>query len=176
MAGMEAICARCGEELKPEAKEPYSEPVVSQGLCEQCSYHLLAQKGMPLLEYLDGLGAPVAVVDGDRRVRAANKQLCGLLHQDLSSIEGKRGGEVFECAYAQLPEGCGQTIHCSACAAKRTVMETYHTGVSRERVPACLQEGTPDNPRRVELLISTERIANYVLVRIDMLDGRQLVD
>ena len=173
---MEEVCARCGEKLEPGVVKVCSEPVVSRGLCEQCSHHLLTREGMPLLEYLDVLGAPVAVVDTDGTVKAANRQLCELVQQDLSAIEGKKGGDVFECEYARLPEGCGQTTHCSACTIRRTVTETLDTGLSRVCVPAYLQQGRPGHSRRVELLISTERAGSHVLLRIDMLDGRQLVD
>lgn len=173
---MKPVCARCGKGLEPVATEGRGEPVVSHGLCEQCSYHLLAQQGMPLVQYLDGLGAPVVVVDADGTVRAANRQLRELVRQDLSSIEGRKGGDVFECAYATLPEGCGKTIHCSACAIRRTVTETYRTGLSQVRVPACLNAGSPDDVRRAELLISTERVGSYVLLRIDAIDSRPLVD
>jgi hypothetical protein len=118
----------------------------------------------------------VAVVDRDGVLKAANRQLCELVKQDLSSVQGRKGGDVFECAYASLPGGCGQTIHCSACAIRRAVTDTLDSGVSQERVPASLQEGDPGRARRVELLISTERAGNHVLLRIDMLDGRDLVD
>jgi PAS domain-containing protein len=173
---MRAVCAWCGEELGPRGSDVDGERAVSHGLCERCSHHLFAQQGMPLLPYLDGLGAPVVVVDAEGTIRAANRQVRELVQQDLSSIEGRKGGDVFECAHARLSEGCGQTIHCSACAIRRTVMETHRTGRSREGVPASLQAGTPGNARRSELLISTERVGDYVFLRIDALDGRQLLE
>ena len=173
---MKSACARCGSALEPGEAARRGQPVVSQGLCAQCSHHLLEERGVPLVEYLDGLGAPVAVVDAQVILRAANRQLRELVHQDLSSIEGKRGGDVFECAYARLPEGCGQTVHCSACAIRRAVTETYRTGVSQERVPASLREGASGKARPVELLISTERVGNHVLLRVDSLDGRPLIE
>jgi len=131
---------------------------------------------VPLLEYLDGLGAPVAVVDRAGVLKAANSQLCALVSQDLSLLRGKRGGDVFECSYAQLPEGCGQTIHCSACTIRRAVTETLETGRSQECIPASLRQGDPGEPRQAELLISTERAGSHVLLRIDMLNGRRLAD
>jgi hypothetical protein len=130
---------------------------------------------MPIMEFLDGLGAPVAVVDGDTVLKAANRKLCELVKQDLSWLRGKKGGDVFECAYARLPEGCGQTIHCSACAIRRAITETLNTGIGLDRVPASLQQGAPGRERPVELLVSTERVGSYVLLRVDMLDGRRLV-
>jgi len=173
---MSRRCARCGADMDVDHNGPASELVVSQGLCGECARHLAAQGGVPLVEYLDGLGVPVAVVDRDGVVKAANRQLCDLVRQDLSSVRGKRGGDVFECAYAGLPGGCGQTIHCSACAIRRAVTETMDSGISRERVPASLQQGDPGRPRQAELLISTQRVGSHVLLRIDMMDGRSLLD
>jgi hypothetical protein len=131
---------------------------------------------MPLVQYLDGLRAPVAVVDPDGVVQAANTQLCELVNQDLSSIRGRLGGDVFECEYAVLPEGCGHTAHCSGCTIRRAVTETLRTGRSQEQIPASLQKGSPGRARPVELLISTERVGSHVLLRIDMLDGRRLLE
>ena len=173
---MRSVCAWCGKELGARASNVHGEHIISHGLCEDCSHHLHSQMGLPLLEYLDGLSAPVVVVDADGTVKAANRQLRELVRRDLSSIERKKGGDVFECEYARLPEGCGQTIHCSGCTIRRTVTETLDTGLSQVCVPACLQQGRPGHSRRVELLISTERAGSHVLLRIDMLDGRQLVD
>ena len=173
---MNRVCSRCGGELESGVTEIHPGSVVSRGLCRECSHHLLAQRGMPLMQYLDGLMAPVAVVDSEGVLQAANAQLCELVGQDLSSVRGRRGGDVFECEYAGLPGGCGHTDHCSACTIRREVTETLRTGRSRERVRASLRQGSPGHARRVELLISTERAGNHVLLRIDMLDGRTLLD
>ena len=171
---MRRVCAWCGKELGERTSRAQAKRPISHGLCERCSHHLLAQKGMPLLQYLDGLGAPIAVVDAGGTIRTANKQACAFLQQDLSSIEGRSGGDVFECAYARLPEGCGQTIHCSGCAIRRAVMETHGTGRSRLRVPASLNAGAPDAVRPVQLLISTEKVRDVVLLRVDTVNGQQL--
>lgn len=173
---MRTVCSSCGDKIAPATAGVAGKGAVSHGLCERCSRHLLSERGVPLLTYLDGLGAPVAVVDSEGTVRAANRQLCELVKQDLSSIEGSKGGDVFECVHAQLPEGCGQTIHCSACTIRRTVMETHSTGHSRERVPASLLAGRPGSARRSELLISTEKVGDYVFLRVDALDGRRLLE
>lgn len=173
---MNRVCSRCGGELESGVTEIHPGSVVSRGLCQECSHHLLAQRGMPLMQYLNGLMAPVAVVDPEGVLQAANTQLCELVSQDLSAVRGKRGGDVFECEYAGLPGGCGHTDHCSACTIRREVTETMRTGRSRERVPASLQQGSPGRARPVELLISTERVGSHVLLRIDMMDGRRLLE
>jgi hypothetical protein len=93
-----------------------------------------------------------------------------MLGKGSPEIEGHKGGDVFECAYARLPEGCGNTIHCSGCTIRRTVMETHKTGKSSLRVPATLNRNDPEDPDKITLLISTEKIADVVLLRIDAVD------
>jgi hypothetical protein len=171
---MDRTCVECGARLEAD-RETAGKGTVTGGLCAVCTHHLMAQKGMPLMEFLDGLGAPIVLVDGDGVVRAASARVCELLGKELSSVNGERGGDVFECAYAAMPEGCGRTIHCSGCTVRNTVMETLRTGVSAERVPASLRQGRPGRARDIELLISTERAGDHVLLRIDMLDGRKLL-
>jgi PAS domain-containing protein len=171
---MRRSCAWCGKELGGPASDRQADQIISHGLCERCAHHLHAQMGLPLLEYLDGLGAPIVVVDADVTVRMANQRACALLKRDLSMVQGKKGGEVFECAYALLPGGCGYTMHCSGCAIRRAVTETYRTGRSCLRVPACLHPDTPGAEREVELLISTEKVGEVVLLRIDEVDGERL--
>jgi hypothetical protein len=129
---------------------------------------------MPLQQYLDGLGAPIVVVDPSGTVKTANKQARALLQRELSSIEGYRGGDVFECAYAGLPEGCGNTIHCSGCTIRRAVMETFDTEESKLKVPAILNRGNVGAPEQLQSLISTERVGDVVLLRIDAVGDQEL--
>ena len=128
---------------------------------------------MPLLEYLDGLGIPIVVVDGEGTVQTANEQARALLQKDPHEIEGFKGGDVFECAYASLPEGCGHTVHCSGCTIRQTVMTAFRTGQSCLRTPAYLSRETPDGIQQIELLISTERVEGVVLLRIDAVGGQR---
>ena len=169
---MRQICAWCGKDLGEPERGQGEQEVITHGICKDCAYHLFAQTGMPLLEYLDGLGVPVVVVDAEGTVKTANEQARTLLQKDLSKIEGYKGGDVFECPYAKLPEGCGDTIHCSGCTIRRTVMNTFQTGQSCQRVPADLNHETPDGVEEVPLLISTEKVRDVVLLRIDAAGDR----
>ena len=74
---------------------------------------------------------------------------------------------MFECAYARLPEGCGGTVHCSGCAIRRSVYETYETGESRNNIPATLRCDLNNPSHDVIMHISTEKMGNVVLLRID---------
>ena len=171
---MKRICAWCGQTLGYVDSEAWAEDIITHGLCEDCAFHLFAQAGMPLQQYLDGLAAPVVVVDASGTVKTANGRARALLQKDLSAIEGYKGGDVFECAYAELPEGCGYTVHCSGCTITRVVMETFDTGQSKLEVPAILNRGRAGEPERIEFLISTERAGDVILLRIDAVGDQEV--
>jgi hypothetical protein len=117
------------------------------------------------------LKLPIVVVNETGTIVTGNDHAQKLLRKGPAEIEGYRGGEVFECAYARLPEGCGNTMHCSGCTIRRTVMDTYRTGKSFLRVPATLNTDTLQSPKRIKLLISTEKMAELVLLRIDEMEA-----
>jgi hypothetical protein len=132
---------------------------------------LFSERGKKLTSFLEKLAAPVVAVDDTGGVRTANRQARMLLQKELSDIEGYKGGDVFECAYAKLPEGCGQTIHCSGCTIRRTVMDTMQSGKSHLKTPACLNRGIPDAHGKIDLLITTEKVGEMVFLRIDEVCG-----
>jgi hypothetical protein len=123
--------------------------------------------GVPLQAFLDSLQAPIFVVDGDVVVQAANKRGYALLKKGAGLVLQQLGGVVFECAYARLPEGCGRTVHCSGCAIRRSVYHTMETGKSLIRVPAVLNCGEASEPDKIVMHISTEKMGNIVLLRVD---------
>ena len=166
---MRKRCAWCKKDMGEVSGEADGQRVITHGICEECAFHLIAQGGMPLQEFLDGLPEPVMAVDSDVNVQMANKEISRLLHKDLSLNVGAKGGEVFECKYARFPEGCGGTIHCSGCAIRRTITETFLSGQSQEKVPACLRQipSDPGEEQAVRFLISTEKVNGVVLLRID---------
>jgi hypothetical protein len=158
------FCAICHRGLSATAAESRA---ITGGVCDECFHHLEARTGMPVLDFLDGLEVPVLAADGDGVAELANKPLLMLLGKTPSQVRGQRGGDVFDCAYARLPEGCGRTVHCSGCAIRRAVTETFLTGKSLRKVPAYLNRDTPTESLQLNLLISTERAWGMVLLRID---------
>ncbi|MFZ4857878.1 MAG: hypothetical protein ACOYL3_15925 [Desulfuromonadaceae bacterium] len=145
----------------------YPEGLVSHGICDECKADLLGPKKMSLMDFLDSLDTPVMVVDGEGNVQTANKLAREIIQKDLPDIEGFKGGDVFECAFAKLPAGCGNTVHCRECTIRNTVMNTMQTGISQLRSPAYLLQGTPDDNHEIKFLISTEIFSNVVLLRVD---------
>ena len=164
---MKRVCAWCKKELGRVDSQANFENVITHGICEKCRDNMLFQMGVELGVFLDSLKLPVVVVDRGGTIVTGNDQAKALLRKGSPEIEGYKGGEVFECAYARLPEGCGNTMHCSGCTIRRAVMETHGTGKSLSRVPAMLHRNTPEDPERIKLLISTERLADLILLRID---------
>jgi hypothetical protein len=171
---MKKVCAWCGKDMGELASDLYPQDIISHGLCKDCETGLFAQMGMPLGDYLDGLGAPVVVVDATGTISTANKQARELLQKGLPDIEGYKGGDVFECVHAQEPGGCGETIHCSGCTIRRAVMDTLETSQSHLKVPAYLNREGADGVAKIRFLISTEKVGTVVLLRMDAVEDQML--
>lgn len=141
--------------------------MVSHGICPACVSNLTFQQGVSLHQFLDDFELPVLVVDGDVQVTDANAAACRVLGKEADELRGHRGGEVFECAHARLPGGCGRTLHCSGCAIRRSVTTTYRTGEPQSMVPASLSRGDPDDPSSIALSITTVKVGDLVLLRVE---------
>ena len=170
---MTKICAWCSKSMGGSRSETSSDPIISHGICEKCANELFITLGDDLKEFLDSLNEPVVVVDSDVCVKTANNQAQSFLNKKLLKIVGYKGGNVFECANATLPGGCGKTIHCSGCTIRRTITDTFQSGKSHLKVPAFLHRGIPEESLVVSMLISTEKVENVVLLRIDEVDGTE---
>ena len=123
----------------------------------------------PFREFLDSLADPVLLVDKGGFVITANARARSALGKDLEDIEGILGGEVMECAFARLPGGCGRTAHCAACEVRASVTYTIETGSPLSRVEAYVDVATPRGSERRQLFISTERVGQAVLLRLDVI-------
>ena len=160
-------CSICQAELGPPLEPEIPEVHTSHGICQDCLEEYLKGEGMPMGDFLDSLPAPIFIVDGEGRVQTANRLGREAVSKDLGQIEGYLGGEVFQCHYATLPGGCGNTLHCKSCVIRNTVMKTHETGEACVRVPACQDLDTFAGPRTIRFLISTEKVGDVVLLFID---------
>ena len=165
---MNRTCSWCSKEFTPQTRPGQPDRRMYPPLCPACSELMVFQMGVPLQTYLDRLPAPIFVVNSNVEVQAANKLGLRLLNKESRQVLKKLGGEVFECAYARLPEGCGRTVHCSGCAIRRTVYETFESGESRIDVPATLRSGDAEHGQDIAMRISTEKMGEVVLLRIEM--------
>jgi hypothetical protein len=164
---MKCLCAWCHSVISED--DPESAGPISHGICRNCGENIFANAPMTTAAFVDRLRQPVLVVDELRRVLHANPAGHKLLDKDFAAIEG-RLGQVFDCMYAGLPGGCGKTVHCSACEIRRSVAETYRTGLSRSDVLATLKHRSEDGSNQAEVVITTEKLGGLVLLRVDQVD------
>ena len=168
---MKVTCAWCGAEIRSLPEESDSpERRDSHGICEPCSRTLIENLGIPLGRFLSNLNAPVLLVDRDVRVLEASPGALDALDAPAENVLGRLGGEVFECANASLPGGCGRSVHCSGCVLRNTVTSTWETGVSHIGIPATLHVTRDTAPDRVDLIVSTARVGDRVVLKIDSPD------
>jgi hypothetical protein len=164
---MRKMCSWCKTDLGTVPSGLLSDTNITYGICEGCLDAYFGLRQIGILDFIDNLDAPVIVIDEAGNVNSANRKARVLLQKDLPHIEGFKGGDVFECAFAKLPEGCGETNHCDGCSIRNTVMDTFQTGKSHLETPAYLFQGIPDNNNEIRFLISTEKVKDVVLLRID---------
>ncbi len=165
---MKIICAWCNKEIKADDQPVGSSGFeVSHGMCQECAEQFLANESLTLEEFLNRLDAPVLMVNEDVEVLLANDQALQILGKNLETVKGFRSGDALECAHARLPEGCGRTIHCKTCTIRISVTETFKTGKCFRRVPAYLDRADRDAVQRIGFLISTEKVGDVVLLRVD---------
>ncbi len=159
---MNVICSYCRKDMGEKA--PLENDQVSHGMCPECTEHFTRQwDGLSLAEYLDTFKFPVMVSDGNGRIVAANQPMAGMLGKDKRDVTGLLGGEAFECSYARLEGGCGQTEHCQTCTVRNTILSTYETGEPVYNQRCYVQH---DSDKRY-YLVSTVKLERSVQVTIE---------
>ncbi len=161
---MKTICAWCsrmlGDDTNPDG-------VLSHGICPECKEYFFPEHGpRSFVEFLDQLAVPVIVVDDNYRLVAANEPARRMVGISARKIKGMRLGQAIECPFARLPEGCGRSVHCRSCAVRLTVQDTHSTGLGHYGVPAYKDKSFTKNDRTISLLISTEKLGDFVLLRL----------
>jgi hypothetical protein len=162
------ICSWCRKELDESGPQAVSgEEPVSHGICPDCIHQISTHRKKDLRSYLDHFDFPVFLMDSNVGIITANKKGFSALRKKPEEVEGRLGGDAFDCKYAALPGGCGKTIHCKSCAIRLTVTDTYRTGKSHEKVPAYPDLNFITRETRIRFLISTEKHGDAVLLQID---------
>ena len=143
-----------------------SRGTITNGICESCAGHLPgASSNSELLEAID---APVLLMQGNpRQVVTANKRALELFVKELPEVEGHRGGQVFDCVHSFTEAGCGKDRNCDDCMIKKTIIDTFMTSRSFNGVSAYLQVKKVDGIKTFLLQISTEKIGDLALIRIN---------
>lgn len=158
---MKVVCSCCRCDLGQ--KEPLEDNSISHGMCDDCYDYFDKQlDGMSYDEYLKQFDYPVVMVNLDGRVISVNDRALTLLGKPKDKLRGYLGGEVFECVYARLPEGCGETTHCETCTIRNLVQMTFDT--QRNYVKKVVRLQTDD--ALVEMVVSTSIKEGVVTVEI----------
>jgi hypothetical protein len=165
---MKRICAWCKIDMGTKLIDANFENTVTHGICPACLETNFQLRQSSLIDILDRLDTPVIVIDSTMCVCSANKQAQALLQKKLPDIVGVVAGEMLECVYSKLTGGCGNTTHCDGCMIRNTVTDTFQTGKSHLKIPAHLLQGTPDNNQEINLLLSTEKVKDVVLLRVNI--------
>jgi hypothetical protein len=165
---MRRVCAWCKKELNPsESDAEVHDAPISHGICGDCIPKLLSGQAKPLKSLLDQFPDPVFLVTSEGRIVTANDAGFSALCKRPEEVEGSLGGDAFNCRYANLPGGCGNTIHCKTCAIRNAVMSTLQSGKSNIKVPAYPDLHHITGEYKVRFLITTECVGRGVLLRID---------
>ena len=170
---MRRICAWCKKELTPR-EDMGTESEITHGICSLCALQFTREVPKTVKGMLDIIDEPVLIIDSMGFVKSANEKGLKLLDKDLESVEAHLGGDVLECSYAKLPEGCGKTEHCRTCAIRNVLMDTLAHGRGYKNVPAFQKIRTPNGDRIMRFYISTEKIGEQILLRIDDIEDRVL--
>ncbi len=171
---MKKVCAWCKADLGDIPSSIHPPDMITHGICPTCRDRLAHETGETLRDFLDRLEVPVLLVEREARVLGANSQAQALLGKKMPEIENRLSGNVIECVHAHEPGGCGGTIHCKSCTIRKTVRDTYSSGEPHVNVPAYQDIRTPAAVKQFRFLISTEKVGDYVMLRIDDLqDGKK---
>jgi PAS domain-containing protein len=161
---MNKTCTWCDRELEDFGTQDTS---TIRGLCQYCSDNLIENQGVDLYSYFDSLPAPVILIGRNVTVNYVNNKARAMLGKELSEIEGCPPGLVLECGYAQLPGGCGKTVHCTSCSLRQAVSETLATGKQFVKTLMYLQRVSGGEVKAKRLFISAKRSGDTVMLRID---------
>ena len=162
---MRVICCVCGLKLQDVESTSEMADAVSHGLCETCFHSMKAQLGMTLDEYIEGIPAPVAVLNTDGDITHLNAR--ALAHEVPFPGSATRQEHllIFDCQYARQETGCGQHLCCSGCTIRHSVAKTQQTGLPQRDVPA-VQHHSMDSTQQADVFITTMKKGGIVHLSI----------
>ena len=165
---MQQLCAWCGKSIDGSGPAPRDAPI-THGICAACTEAVLADSSS-LASFLDAMKLPVLLLDPNAAVLTANAAARSTLGRDLPRLQGELAGDVIQCEHAALPGGCGKQLHCVACQIRSSVTSTHRTGVALEGIQAYQDVRGPQGRQRLYLRISTEKVGDAVLLRVDEME------
>ena len=133
------------------------------GTCEKCFTAALTSRSGRVLDYLESLRAPAALVSADQTVLFSNVRFQRMsLARD---VVGLKIGEALECMYSPILGRCGETVACLVCRLKRSVESTWLTRQGLRGVPFSFPHKAEG---RKTFAITTEMVGNTVLLLLGL--------
>lgn len=124
-------------------------------------------EGTDLQRFIDALPVATVVLDERGLLQTVNEKARALLNRDLYFFKGKAPGVVFECEHAPLAGGCGGNVHCSGCAIRLAITETFTSGKAVYRMGATLRVPKKGEPEEFHYYISTRKRGDAVLLTLE---------
>lgn len=161
-------CNWCQQELNV-THEKSADFIITGGVCTDCAEKVFKSNNINIIrEYIQTIDAPVLLLQPEpRQVYSANNMACELFDKELFQMEGHRGGQVFNCIHAYTEAGCGKDTNCENCEIKGAIIETFTSGNSYAGIKKRLDVHKDNKTIPYTLQISTEKIGDFALVRID---------
>ena len=125
------------------------------------------KKDDELFDIVNSRPMPTLLMQAEPRVVVtANKSARQLFNKSLAEIEGKRGGQVFDCIHSFTEKGCGLDENCEDCKIKGAVLDTFATGTPYDNVRTVLDIKKEDGTIPYAMVISTEAVGDFVLITV----------
>ncbi|MCY3412667.1 MAG: hypothetical protein INQ03_13600 [Candidatus Heimdallarchaeota archaeon] len=160
---MAYFCIRCNKDFTFEGTE-------SEGLCLSCKADVEFAE-VSIDDIINENDFPILVVDPDGKVVTANIITLGYLQKTKDEIVQVPGGNVIQCIHSEEPEGCGNTIHCSGCAIRNSVMKTFSTQKPVFGIEAYQYLRMEDGEvQKMKITLTTELVGNLVFLRLDKVE------
>ena len=91
--------------------------------------------------------------------------------KELHEVADHRGGQVFDCIHSFTEAGCGKDANCENCKIKNAIVDTFATAHSHNGVSTELPIRKATGIKTCALQVSTEKIGDLALVRVDRYDA-----
>ena len=138
---MKRVCAWCGKAL---GRKPGPDDLITHGICNRCLAEISTDPDRTMQSFLNGIPAPILMVNAEGTVVSANQMACQRLDKSPSQVRQRLGGEVMECAWARLPGGCAFHPRCPACFAPCATRRPELRRVGARRVACHLGDPAAD--------------------------------
>ena len=164
---MTISCRVCGKQTASDSRGMHGS--ITHGVCEACVLQVSGTSDNSV--FLESIDAPVLLMQGNpRQVVTANRSALKLFEKELHEVEGKRGGQVFDCVHSFTEAGCGKDANCENCKIKNAIVDTFATANPHAGVSTELSVRKADGIKTCVLEVSIEKIGDLALVRVDRYD------